>query len=45
MERVSLQTPALREWHEKELSDERAHDIKRTLSRLRVVMGGGDVPA
>lgn len=36
----SLQTPALRESHEKELSDERARDRKRTLSRLSVVMGG-----
>lgn len=36
----SLQTPALGESHEKELSDERARDRKRTLSRLSVVTGG-----
>lgn len=36
----SLQTPALRELHEKELSDERARDRERTLSQLSVVTGG-----
>lgn len=33
----SLQTPSLGESYEKELSDERARDTKRTLSRLSVV--------
>lgn len=37
----SLQTRAPGEALEKELSDERARDIKRTLSGLRVVRGGG----
>lgn len=36
----SLQTLALGELREKELSDERARDSKRTLSRLSVVTGG-----
>lgn len=35
----SLQTLALGESHEKELSDERARDRKRTLSQLSVVTG------
>lgn len=32
---------ALWELYEKELSDERAHNIKRTLSRIRVVKREG----
>ena len=38
----SLQTLALGESHEKELSDEKTRDRKRTLSRLMLLREGGD---